>query len=442
MQAKIQAMTKVEKSNEIINPFGGINFVLKAIKDSGIPQLIDKELGSRSSQAMYSYSDLFLNLWSVIFCGGEVAEDINNHLKDFLEDVPNNKVTNADTILGVLKKFATQNEKVVSSSGQTYEVNVNMLLNTLNIKILLHLGILKKDNYYDFDFDNEVLKTNKFDAKNTYKHSKGYFPGMVTIHGIPVYFENRAGNMSVKTNQAELLKRAYTLLTSLGIKINRSRMDAGSYSKEIIDVVDEYSQTFYIRANRSDYITKALFKQKTWEKIELNHKIYEVCSIEYKPFTSNMTNEEKEKAPSYRLVVSREESNNKQMNLFTEDNMKYRSIITNDRKSSEKHIISYYNQRGEEEKTIDIMNNDFAWKQMPFSFMNENTVFMIVMMMCKNVYTWLISKFSKTFDDLKPYYRIKKFIFRFITIPVKWIKRSRYDILKVFSKKNYEFLRI
>jgi len=33
--------------------------------------------------------------------------------------------------------------------------------------------------------------------------------------------------------------------------INRSRMDAGSYSKKIINVVDKYSKMFYIRANKS-----------------------------------------------------------------------------------------------------------------------------------------------------------------------------------------------
>ncbi len=304
----------------------------------------------------------------------------------------------------------------------------------------MHLGLLKKDTYYDFDYDNEVLKTEKYDTKMTYKHSKGYFPGMVTIGGMPVYFENRDGNMSVKTNQAELLARAYKLLTSLGIKINRSRMDAGSYSKEIIDVVEEYSEKFYIRANRSDYIKQELLSQKNWKKIELNNKIYEVCSIDYKPFTSNLTKEQKSNSKTYRLVVSREQTSNRQRDLFTGDALKYRSILTNDSASSEKEVIQYYNKRGAEERTIDVMNNDFAWKQMPFSFMDENTVFLIVMMMCKNIYTWLITEISKTFEDLKPNHRIKKFIFRFITVPVKWIKRSGYNILKIFSWKNYEFL--
>ena len=74
-------MVKVEKSNQKINPFGGINFAINAIKQIGIPELIDNQLGKRAPQAKYSYSDLILNLWGVFFCGGDCAEDINAHLK-------------------------------------------------------------------------------------------------------------------------------------------------------------------------------------------------------------------------------------------------------------------------------------------------------------------------------------------------------------------------
>ena len=35
-------------------------------------------------------------------------------------------------------------------------------------------------------------------------------------------------------------------------------MDAGSYSEEIIKVVDKYSRLFYIRANKCDTLTKEI----------------------------------------------------------------------------------------------------------------------------------------------------------------------------------------
>ena len=79
---------------------------------------------------------------------------------------------------------------------------------------------------------------------------------------------------------------------------------------------------------------------------------------------------------------------------------------------------------------------------MPFSFMEENTVFLIIIMICKNIYTYLICKFAEVFTDLKKNFRIKKFIFRFIILPVKWVKHSRYNILKIFSTKPYDKLKL
>ena len=54
--------------------------------------------------------------------------------------------------------------------------------------------------------------------------------------------------MNVKTNQAEFLEMCYKQLEEYNIGVNRSRMDAGSYSEDIIDVVASHSNKFYIRA--------------------------------------------------------------------------------------------------------------------------------------------------------------------------------------------------
>jgi len=428
---------KVEKSNQKINPYGGINFTIDSIKQSGVLQLIDKQLGIRPSQAKYSYSDLLLNLWSVFYCGGDCAEDLGDHLSEFLCQVPGLKVASPDTVLRALKSLATEKETVKSSKGNTYEINKHEELNQLNISILKHFGILQSGKFYDLDYDNEVLKTEKKDTKKTYKKVKGYFPGMATISGNPVYFENRDGNMNVKTNQAEVLKRCFKMLSDNEIYIDRVRVDAGSYAKDVIMVFEENSNYFFVRANRCDFLTDLLLQPRNWKKETINEIEYEVCSIDYQPFSY----EKGEKPKVYRLVIMRrKKQNSSELDLFTKDNMEYRSILTNDFVPSEKEVIEFYNGRGGEERAIDVMNNDFGWHRMPFSFMEENTVFLLVMMICKNIYTWLITKFSQVFPGLKKNYRIKKFIFRFITVPVKWIKRSKQMVLKVFSNKPYEVL--
>jgi hypothetical protein len=421
---------KIEIAKPRINPFGGLNFVVKEIKKKGITQLIDSELGERQIQSKYQYSDIFMALWLIFFSGGDCAEDIEEHLEDCFLRLPGVKVPSADTILRVQKELSTEKQNYISNQGIAHEFNINLAMNKLNVKMLLQLGLLKSNQEYDFDYDNQLIPTEKYDSKLSYKMKKGYFPGIATINDMPVYIENRNGNSNVKYLQEETLERAYHILLAESIKINRSRMDCGSYSKKIVFIVEKYSKLFYIRAQKCADLEERVREIENWEKVQINHKNYEVASIEYFPFGSVEKH--------YRLVIMREPNKTGQTNLFTGDAMKYRSILTNDWQTTEKDIIEYYNQRGRSEKVFDVMNNDFGWSKMPFSFMNENTVFLIAMAMCMNFYKYLIEKFSKTFKFLKKNFRLKKFIFRFIVVASKWIKQGRQNTLKLYTNKPYQ----
>lgn len=296
-------------------------------------------------------------------------------------------------------------------------------MNDLNIKSLLLTKQLKKGELYDFDYDNQIIACEKYDAKRTYKKTKGYFPGIATIGDKIVYIENRDGNANVKTAQDQTLENAYNLLKEHGISVNRSRMDAGSYSKDIISTVATYSQTFYIRANRSSELTAQIREIADWENIELNFKQFF---------------EER----NYRLVVMRtKEENNGQLDCFTGDNLVYRCILTNDHQSTEKEVIAYYNQRGESEKIFDIQNNDFGWGRLPCSDMHHNTVYLILTAMLKNFYTYIVQNVAQYFDDIPVKSRLKRFIFRFICVPGKWIRSARQNILKLYTERPYELLK-
>ena len=78
-----------------------------------------------------------------------------------------------------------------------------------------------------------------------------------------------------------------------------------------------------------------------------------------------------------------------------------RCILTNDWTSTEKDIITFYNERGASEKNFDIQNKDFGWAHLPFSFMAENMVFMMVTAMLKNFYLYLVRRISEKVGPLK-----------------------------------------
>jgi len=422
---------KLQKISTQVSPFAGIFFVYKEFIKVGMRQLIDNELGRRVKTVGFSFSDILLNIMCVFYSGGSCAEDIQTHLGKHLKSIPGTKVPSADTILRGIKELAIPNQTYISKQGKSYDFNVNTKLNQLNIKSLLLTNQLKSDTYYDFDYDNQIIATEKYDTKRTYKQCNGYCPGVATIGNKIVYIENRDGNANVKFEQESTLSRAYDLLNENGIKINRSRMDAGSYSKEIIKVVASNSKLFYIRANKSVALLRQITEIKKWETVEINYKIYEVASISFTQFYEE---------ENYRLVIMREKSNDIQIDAFTGDTFSYRSILTNDWQSTEKETIEYYNQRGSSEKLFDVMNNDFGWNHLPCSFMNENTVYLIIMAMAKNFYNYFIEKVAKVFQDIKPTTRLKRFIFRFISVAGKWVYSSRQWILKLYTYRPYEAL--
>ncbi|MCK4921636.1 MAG: IS1380 family transposase [Bacteroidales bacterium] len=421
----------IQKLNSSVSPFAGISFANNSFNKSGISQLIDNELGIRVKTIGFDYSEILRNLSNVFLSGGGVIEDISTHLGEHLKMIPGNNVPSPDTVLRAIKELSTPNTSFKSNSGIDYDFNINTRLNRLNIKALLHMGQLTANHSYDFDYDNQVVVNNKYDAKRTYKKNKGYVPGIATIEDKIVYVENRDGNANVKFEQDGTLTRAYELLKSEGITVNRSRMDAGSYAKDIIDVVAQNSKQFYIRANKSANLFEQITEISTWESVEINYKNYEVASIPFRQFFEDR---------NYRLVIMREKSDNHQIDLFTQDTFAYRSILTDDWNSTEKEVIEYYNNRGTSEKIFDVMNNDFGWKHLPFSFLNENNAFMIITAMIKNFYNFFVAIVSKKFEGINPTTRLKRFVFRFITVAGKWVYKGRQWVLKLYTKQPYEQL--
>lgn len=422
---------KITTSEEKITPFGGFNFCIKLLKDARIPNLIDTHLGSRVKYAGFDYSEIFMNHLAIFLNGGDATEDINEHLRDHLKEVRSLSVCSADTILRGIRELATPTEEITSSTGVSHEFNVNIKLNELMIKLLRKTGQLNTGEDYTLDYDNQVIPTEKYDARKTYKKCEGYQPGVASIGKQIVYIEGRNGNSQAKYQQAETLTRCFSLLTGQGVDIKRFRADSASYQQKVVELVAEKVDYFYIRAMRCTDMEQQIsgIPVEHWEKIRLGVQEMQVAQIEnYRPFDGKRT---------YRLVVSRIKRKDGQTGLFTEGAYTYRAILTNDEKWDNSQIVSFYNQRGSAERTFDAMNNDFGWAKLPCSFLNENTAFMIMTAIYANLYQYLLSIISMKLSWVKENFRLKKFIFRFITVAAKWIKTSRRYVLKLYTSKDY-----
>jgi len=179
---------KIQKTSTNVSPFAGISFVNNEFEKVGMCHLIDSELGARVKTVGFSYSGIIKNLCNVFYSGGDCAEDIQTHLGKHLKSIPGNSVPSADTILRGIKEVATENSTFESKQGNKYDFNINTKLNSLNIKSLLLARQLETDTYYDYD--NQIIATEKYDTKRTYKHCKGNCQGVVTIGKQNILYRN------------------------------------------------------------------------------------------------------------------------------------------------------------------------------------------------------------------------------------------------------------
>ena len=241
---------KVTISDKKVTPFGGFNFCYKFLKDMGIPKLMDDHLGSRVNYRGFDYSEILMNHLAIFLHGGDCTEDIQEHLGEHLKKVRGFSVCSADTILRGIKELATPTEEMTSSGGITHQFNINLGLTQLLLKALSKTNQLNTKQEYTLDYDNQVMATEKYDARRTYKKCEGYQPGVASIGKNIVYIEGRNGNSPAKYQQEEPLTRAFSLLDQQGICIKRFRADSASYQQKVISLVEGTSQHFYIRAVR------------------------------------------------------------------------------------------------------------------------------------------------------------------------------------------------
>ncbi|WP_103867451.1 transposase [Aquimarina sp. I32.4] len=176
-----------------------------------------------------------------------------------------------------------------------------------------------------------------------------------------------------------------------------------------------------------------------WEKIILGGETAYRGEVTYTPFTSiAQKRKQKRKLKKHRLVVTKVKRNDFQINAFTNEAYNYSAVLTNDWSKTKNQVTEFYNQRGAIEKEFDVLKNDFGWNNLPFSKLEQNTVFLLFSAICRNLYHYIITLFSNRFKYLRSNFRIKKFIFRFITIPAKWVRSSRQQKLRLYGDLHFK----
>ena len=412
-------------TNTKVTPFGGIHLIHKRLVSDNIIQFIDNELGNRGGGAKFRYSDILLSRIYTAFCGGNSTEDVNYIRENTLKPLKKISIPSADTILRGDVELSTACEFIETQSGSENKININTRLNTFLIRSAIKFKQLDpNDKDLVYDFDHQFIPAEKYDATYSYKNKRGYFPAVAIIANIPVYIEGRNGNCNVKTSQLSTHKRALSALRQEGVKPKIARMDSGSYIKEITDYFHDENIQFFIRANNSETLLTQAVDAENWKTCTINFQDMEVASFDYQfgKYT-------------HRIIAYRFANKTGQVSALTNDAKNYLFIITNDYEIAEKEAIMFYNKRGNSERVFDIQNNDFNWNSMPHSFLEENTVYLIIMAFAHIVYKYIIGLFSEVVDGLSNTSRLKRFIFKVINIVAKFTKSGRRQVIH-FATSN------
>ena len=168
-----------------------------------------------------------------------------------------------------------------------------------------------------------------------------------------------------------------------------------------------------------------MFALTGWKTVEINGIEFELNSILV----------EKWKGKACRLVIQRQRRTDGELDLW-EGEYTYRCIMTNDYGSSVREIVEFYNLRGGKERIFDDMAGGFGWNRLPKSFMAENTVFLLLTALIRNFYKFIMERLQVKKFGLKTTSRIKAFVFKFISVPAKWIRTSRQSVLNMYTDNH------
>lgn len=420
---------KVQQSAQLINPFGGIQFVLSQIKQAGIDNFINEQLGSRGKAKTYSIADGLLSIHYSHLCGGSCIEDINT-LNEHVGYHPGLSLTSADTALRIMQEL--KNDDTIIENGEvTHQFNQHDKLNNLLQKLAVKTGAVVPTASNTLDYDNVILENEKADSSKTYKMTTGYQPGIAAIGRQIVFIEGRGGNTPAAYKMDETLKQCFKGLKDNGIHIEHFRSDSAAYQQSVIEEAEKSCTYFYIRMDDSQSLRDAIkdIPQTEWKQAVINHKKVEIADTPFFPFNGKK---------AYRAVVQRRKRKDGQFDIFTQSPYSYYALMTNNEtpEATNLYVTEFYNQRGDSERNFDILNNDFNCNHLPFSYLAGNTVYLFAAAISFTLFEWVKRLFFNKGAIANTAMRCKKFLFDFMILPAKWIKTARQWVYKIFTTRS------
>lgn len=354
---------KLEKTNDTMTANAGLVLAGEFCRGLRFGKIINECMPAPGSGAGYKPEEFVFPLVLMLMGGGRSLEDMRKIRDDrgFQELLSVSRIPSTDATGDWLRRMGEGG----GLSG----------LSCAN-KRLLKRG-LKRSGIRNFtlDIDATAIKSEKREAKMTYKGFRGYMPlvGHLGENALVVGAEFREGNESPGAGNLSFIRHCISGMPR-GKRIRRFRADSASYQADIINFCTEKKIEFAIGA-KLDSAVKSLI-------LSLPDAAWKPYQGGYIARTTHCMNRTQE---AFDLIVVRGPH---QLGVFEEEPMesRYKAIATN-LKGSAKEIMHWYNQRGEtSENRIKDLKIGFGMERLPCGQTSANGVFFGIGAIAYNIF--------------------------------------------------------
>lgn len=389
---------------------GGVPAMLQLIRQLGLPQRIDAELGILKVARPYQDSDHVLNIALNFLCGGQVLDDIEVRRNDaaFLDALGARAIPDPTTAGDFCRRFEQQDIWRLMS-----------IINEVRLSVWQRSRRALTSETARIDVDGSIVPTTgecKEGMDLSFKGEWGYHPLLVTLANTaePLYIVNRSGNRPSHEGAPAVLDQAIELCRRAGFRDILLRGDTDFSMTAHLDRWDAAGVRFVFGydANRhfidraesldsGDYEelvrkANAAFAQQTSTARAKQPRIKEEIIQERGYLNRRLLSEdtaEFDHCPCrakgvYRIIVLRKLISEERGQLSLGTNFRYFFYITNDRKLTQAEVVAESNGRCEQEKIFAELKSGVRALHAPLNTLNANWAYTVMATLAWTFKAW------------------------------------------------------
>ena len=414
--AKNMSKVELKKSKDAVTGRMGLSWLMHAMKDFGVNQMISDEYEKKSNRE----TDCFNKIMSAVMtrvAGGDRVEDVENLRVDggLLESLGWDEIMSADTYLNLIKDKR--------SNGKLRQINNKIVIKALK-------GLEEEDLTYDNDatyFDSK-----KESAEYSYQKRKQFsgLTGCIAELGMINTVDFRRGNVSPQTGIMNQLRKTVAQVKAAGKRIKDFRSDSAAYRMDVMTYCDINEIGYFISADKDKAVRRTIqgIRATQWRMLEDKYAKNEGTKWA-------QTRHVMDKGFTIRMLALRWP--NPDPDLFDASPYCYHAIVTNDFEIEPMAWLKKHNGRmGTIEHSHEEIKNGLGCDYAPSHDFEKNRGYFLIGILAYNMME-ILKRFYMGVSTIN--WKIKTIRYQFINVCGKIVKSGRRFCCKIINVTDEVF---